>query len=155
MPNKEIIINQIYEIGNVDNCVEENGFTAFFQNDNWNLCYSPNTEYIVPKTVNGKSIDKIWIDFISGTPIFAEPITIDFTGDVISIEKIIVTTPDVSFIFELEKFECLSLKELDLSACGDNIEISTTFTEKYADVKIYVSPTVKAKYPSNDNIIAK
>ena len=155
LPNKEIIINQIYEIGNVDNCVEENGFTAFFQNDNWNLCYSPNTEYIVPKTVNGKSIDEIWIDFISGTPIFAEPITIGCTGDVISIEKIIVTTPDVSFIFELEKFECLSLKELDLSACGDNIEISTTFTEKYADVKIYVSPTVKAKYPSNDNIIAK
>ena len=77
----------------------------------------------------------------------------DLSG--ISIEKIIVTTPDVSFIFELEKFECLSLKELDLSACGDNIEISTTFTEKYADVKIYVSPTVKAKYPSNDNIIAK
>ena len=155
LQNKEIIINQIYEIGNVGNCVEENGFTAFFQNDNWNLCYSPNTEYIVPKTVNGKSIDKIWIDFISGTPIFAEPITIGCTGDVSSIEKIIVTTPDVSFIFELEKFECLSLKELDLSACGDNIEIPTTFTEKYADVKIYVSPTVKAKYPSNDNIIAK
>lgn len=155
LPNKEIIIKQIYEIGNVDNCVEENGFTAFFQNDNWNLCYSPNTEYIVPKTVNGKSIDKIWIDFISGTPIFAEPITIGCTGDVSSIEKIIVTTPDVSFIFELEKFECLSLKELDLSACGDNIEIPTTFTEKYADVKIYVSSTVKAKYPSNDNIIAK
>ena len=155
LPNKEIIIKQIYEIGNVDNCVEENGFTAFFQNDNWNLYSSSSTEYIVPKTVDGKNISEVWMDTISGTPIFTEPITIGRTGDVSYIEKIIVTTPDVNFIFKLPEDTCLYLKELDLSACGDNIEIPTTFTEKYADVKIYVSSTVKAKYPSNDNIIAK
>ena len=155
LQNKEIIIKQIYERGNVDNCVEENGFTAFFQNGNWSLCDSPSTEYIVPKTVAGKNINEVWIDWIRGIPKFTEPIAVGNVGDSGWVEKIIVTTPDVDFIFELEKCNGLLLKELDLSACGDNIEIPTTFTEKYADVKIYVSPTVKAKYPSNDNIIAK
>ena len=153
---KEVIIKQIYEIGESENCVEENGVRAYLRNGEWGIMNTPEGDYTVPTTVKDKKITVVYVDSMGGNATFTQSFKIDNLVDPMCyISKIKVTTSDVNFIFDMESYTLDSLTELDLSECGDNIEIPTSFADSYPNVKIYVSSVVKAKYEAYNNIVAK
>ena len=153
---KKIIIKQIYEIGESENCVEENGFMAYLWNGEWGIMNTPEGDYTVPTTVKDKKITVVYVDSMGENATFTQSFKIDYLVDRICyISKIKVTTSDVNFIFDMQSNDLSSLKELDLSECGDNIEIPTSFADSNPNVKIYVSSVVKAKYEAYNNIVAK
>ena len=127
-----------------------------FMNGEWGIINTPKGDYTVPTTVKDKKITVVYLDYMYGNATFTQSFKISSLVDsILCISKIKVTTSDVNFIFGIQSYSSDSLTELDLSECGDNIEIPTSFTDSYPNVKIYVSSVVKAKYASNDNIIAK
>ena len=153
---KEVIIKQIYEIGESENCVEENGFMAYLRNGEWGIMNTPEGDYTVPTTVKDKKITVVYVDSMGGNATFTQSFKIDNLVDPMCyISKIKVTTSDVNFIFDMQSYTLDSLTELDLSECGDNIEIPTSFADSSPNVKIYVSSVVKAKYEAYNNIVAK
>lgn len=154
---KNLEIKQIYEIGESESFVEENEFMAYLSNGSWGIMNTPGGSYTVPTTVNGKKITRVYLDYMFGDVTFTQPFKMDeFLVDPIAqIQKIKVTTSDVNFIFDMQDYEHSELKEIDLSECGDNMEIPTDFANAYSDVTIYVSQAVKTKYPSVENIKVK
>ena len=154
-----IILNNIYEIGEAENCVAEDEFVLYcrgFYNDGI-LVGTPNTSYEVPTTVAGRTVESIAMDSISGIPTFTTPVNLYFIdlSDVCP-QSIKITTPDLDFFFTpYINTYYYNLQELDLSECGDNITIPEEFLAKYTNVTIYVTSAVKEKYQDYSNVIVK
>lgn len=153
---KEFEIKQIYEIGDSGNFVEENGFMAYLENGEWGIMNTPEGNYTVPTTIKGKKITTVYLDFMSGNAIFNQPFKMDsFVDKMIGINTIKVTTSDVNFIFDAQSYGSGNLKEIDLTECGNDIEIPTDFATAYSNVTIYVSQAVKGNYQKIENIKVK
>ena len=71
------------------------------------------------------------------------------------VSNVKITTSDISFIFTNYDCDINGGKELDLSECGDDIQIPTDFAEKYPGLTIYVSSAVKGNYQEIENIKVK
>ena len=78
---RNIEIKQIYEIGEAENFVEENGFMAYFLGDEWGIMQTPIGSYTVPSTVKGKQITAVYLDYMRGNAIFTQPFKVDFLVD--------------------------------------------------------------------------
>lgn len=153
---RNIEIKQIYEIGDSGNFVEENGFMAYLENGEWGIMNTPEGNYTVPTTIKGKKITTVYLDFMSGNAIFNQPFKMDsFVDKMIGINTIKVTTSDVNFIFDAQSYGSGNLKEIDLTECGNDIEIPTDFATAYSNVTIYVSSAVKGNYQEIENIKVK
>ena len=159
-----IVIKEIYDAGHFDLYFEEDGFRIELMGEKWCLAGTPSGAYTVPTTVAGKNVDIVFIDNLNGTPTFAEPVKLSSnslsTYNPWSVAKVVVTTADVDFIFDVYiELHGGVLKELDLSACGDNITIPENVLangyENSKNVIIYVNETVKAKYADYDFIQVK
>lgn len=152
---RNIEIKQIYEIGEAENFVEENGFMAYFQGDEWGIMQTPIGSYTVPSTVKGKQITVVYLDYMSGNAIFTQPFKVYSLVDKTWCPNVKITTSDISFIFTNYDWYINEGKELDLSECGDDIQIPTDFAEKYPGLTIYVSSAVKGNYQEIENIKVK
>lgn len=152
---RNIEIKQIYEIGEAENFVEENGFMAYFQGDEWGIMQTPIGSYTVPSTVKGKQITAVYLDYMSGNAIFTQPFKVFYLVDPIWSPNVKITTSDISFIFTNYDWGDIYAKELDLSECGDDIQIPTDFARKYPGLTIYVSSAVKGNYQEIENIKVK
>ena len=154
------VITAIYEEeGEVDNCVEENGFVALYSSDlnEWGLYSTPDTSYIVPKTVEGKEITRTWVDALSGTPTFTSYIGVG-VYDMTQFNKeykVIMNDSDEINRLIVQFVGCLKSSVIDLTECGDNL----TFTDEilnYLSINnniLHVTSAVKAKYSDNANIV--
>lgn len=117
---------------------------------------TPEGNYTVPTTIKGKKITTVYLDFMSGNAIFNQPFKMDsFVDKMIGINTIKVTTSDVNFIFDAQSYGSGNLKEIDLTECGNDIEIPTDFATAYSNVTIYVSQAVKGNYQEIENIKVK
>ena len=152
---RNIEIKQIYEIGEAENFVEENGFMAYFLGDEWGIMQTPIGSYTVPSTVKGKQITAVYLDYMSGNAIFTQPFKVYSLVDKIWSPNVKILTSDISFIFTNYDWAPIDEKELDLSECGDDIQIPTDFAEKYPGLTIYVSSAVKENYQEIENIKVK
>ena len=162
------VLNAIYDRGPSDTYVEENGIGAFYNSSSstWNIVHTPNTSYVIPETISGKTINGVYLDLMSGAPIFEKPVELK-SGDVIWLTSMTVTTSDLDFIFNCSYLPgslCADF-ELDLSGCGDSIEFPEEFLtnfqskidENYGNWLgvVYVSSAVKANYADYDFIQVK
>ena len=152
---RNIEIKQIYEIGEAENFVEENGFMAYFLGDEWGIMQTPIGSYTVPSTVKGKQITAVYLDYMSGNAIFTQPFKVYSLVDKIWGPNVKILTSDISFIFTNYDWDPIYETELDLSECGDDIQIPTDFAEKYPGLTIYVSSAVKENYQEIENIKVK
>lgn len=152
---RNIEIKQIYEIGEAENFVEENGFMAYFLGDEWGIMQTPIGSYTVPSTVKGKQITGVYLDYMSGNAIFTQPFKVFYLVDPIWSPNVKITTSDISFIFTNYDWNINEEKELNLSECGDDIQIPTDFARKYPGLTIYVSSAVKGNYQEIENIKVK
>ena len=96
---RNIEIKQIYEIGEAENFVEENGFMAYFLGDEWGIMQTPIGSYTVPSTVKGKQITAVYLDYMSGNAIFTQPFKVYSLVDKIWGPNVKILTSDISFIF--------------------------------------------------------
>ena len=152
---RDIEIKQIYEIGEAENFVEENDFMAYYEMGEWGIMQTPRGSYTVPSTVKGKQITTAYLDYMKGNAIFTQPFRISYLIDPMWCANVKITTSDISFIFTNYDWMETNEKEIDLSECGDNIQIPTDFAEKYPSLIIYVSSAVKENYQEIENIKVK
>ena len=158
--SESIILNNIYEIGEAEYCVEENGFMLYGFYDDGILIGTPNTSYEVPTTVAGRTVASVAIDKINGSPIFTTPVDLVFCCGfdfyITLPPRIKITTPDLDFFFTpYINANTDNLQELDLSECGDNITIPEEFLKKFTNATIYVTSAVKEKYQDYGNVVVK
>ena len=157
-----VVLNGIYDVGLLDNYVEENEFGAWYIDGGWRLIKTPNTKYVVPETVGGNTISTVSLKLLSGEPTFER--TVEFTELVEGmsyITGITFTTSDLDFVLDETKGVGMIMlrycEYMDFSGCGDNIEFYDDLLEEIASQSctVYVSSAVKAKYSDNTNIVAK
>ena len=151
----DCVLLRVKDIGPSETYVEENGFVATLdQNNNtWELYTTPNTSYVVPETVDGKPISTIFMDFISGEPTFTKyyDLTIYDMAAVLERANVVITDNSVlaAMGYDLGQY----FKIVDLTGCGDNIDIPNEILTGSACQTIYVTSVVKAKYPDNSKVV--
>ena len=155
-----VVLNSIYKVGLADNYAENDGFGALYNptTNRWELCKTPSGNYQIPNDIGLHPIDAVVIDKISGNPefVFSIPLTIWFGSYCPSTIK--VSTPDYDFIFDINYETLYTVSELDLSECGDGVEIPSDYIEyrnSNSGPTIYVSSAVKANYQDYDYIVEK
>ena len=156
-----VIINAIYEIGKVTNCIEENGCVACYSDaDGWVLC-EQGEDNIIPQTINGIEIDGIYYDTsgLNRSIIINKPIRLYNYGEYsLVLEEIKVTTPDIDFLSVLPYYITI-----DLSECGNNITIPTELIENRVNAanegkeikNIYVTEAAKSLYEEYSFVVTK
>ena len=97
------------------------------------------------------------LEDLRGTPIFANPVDVT-AGDYLSVNNIIVTTPDRTFISNLinelnNDYQYFS-GTIDLSACGDNVEIPSSALGSET-ITIYVNSVAHDRYSTYNNVQVK
>ena len=162
MADTTVIITAIYDDGPSDTYVEENGFVVvgnYRGNNYWNLIATPDTEYIVPETVGGKTINNIYLDCISGVPTFVRDVESIYLADRVTTNKEYkIISNDVTVVnsLVLKISNCTQNSSIYLTECSDNFTFSDEFLALTTNSNtIYVTAAVKAKYPDNTNIVAQ
>ena len=153
---ESIVVKKIIHKGNNNTILEENGFWADCNATRTGCAIyaTPDGSYEIPETIDGVVVEEVWMQAIKGKPTFVRPVKLNPGDDPPGVREIKVTTSELDFIFD---FSFSQVNVWDLSEAGDNIEISESWLEeiRYSYTTLYVSPAVKAKYQSYDNIIAK
>ena len=116
---------------------------------------TPEGDYTVPTTVKDKKITVVYLDFMYGNATFTQPFKVYSLVDKIWCPNVKILTSDIGFIFTNYDWDLIDEKELDLSECGDDIQIPTDFAEKYPGLTIYVSSAVIENYQEIENIKVK
>ena len=150
-----MVLNAIYDIGAASNYVEENGFGAYDYagNGNWTLNKTPDTGYIVPSSVAGKTINRVQLDLISGEPTFVYPVELitENSGKCPSYIKIMPSYLN----FWFDNIFYFWNTSIDLTECGDTIEFPTSVLSASQNITIYVTSAVKENYQNYDFIQVK
>ena len=155
-----VVLNSIYKVGLSGNYVENDGFGAFYNptTNRWELCKTPSGNYQIPNDVKARLIGAVMIDEISGSPEFVFSIPLVMWSNPYCPSTMKVSTSDYDFIFDLN-YEILgAASELDLSECGDGVEIPSDYIEYrnyFSGPTIYVNSAVKANYQDYDYIVEK
>ena len=152
----EFVLKSIKDLGPSDNYVEENGFIAHdtWGENYWELYGTPSGEYVVPELVGGKTVSRLYISTISGTPILTKAWNMRFGENMTPHEKVIVDTTDQAVITQLGNNSLGQyFKIVDLTRCGNNIEIPDGILSQTNCETVYVTSAVKAKYPDNAKVV--
>lgn len=158
----EVVLKSITYLGRNSIYYEDNGFAIAYMDytDQWVLAGTPDTEYDVPDSVAGISIDLYPTQCMSGTPTFTKLVPVTCEGDhsYTGPNKIIWEVAPDWQTFNIKRWNGNSSIdspiELDLSACDENLNIPEELLGS-EDFIIYVSTTEKANYADYDNIVAK
>ena len=157
--NISCILTAIYEDGVADNYVEENGFEAIksTSSDGWFLTKTPNTSYVVPETVDGKPITRVFLDLISGTPTFVNNVDIGIYDTYVQGREYKIVSTDLDVVGSLlEKLAVAPMGSIiDLTECGDELTFSDYVLENLTTRgnTLHVTSAVKTKYPDNTSIV--
>ena len=157
-------ITAIYEVGNSSNYVEENGFGALYYSGSgtWDLVHTPSTDFVVPETVAGITINRVILDSIMyqpGNPVitFTKDIEVDWYDCIARDLKFKIVSTDSEVVNSmiqriLDKTNTGIV--IDLTECGDDIEFSADILAKISSYQIlHVTSAVKAKYQDNAYIV--
>ena len=158
------VLTAIYDVGTTNTYVEENGFVAVdnANNGEWMLVQTPNTSYVVPETVGGKTISSVWLAETSGRPTFVRPINFYSTIEEYMGNRIIkISSSDLQVVYGLLEGVLESAVPLygpntiDLTECGDNLEFTEAILSYLTSYKftLHVTSAVKANYQDNANIV--
>ena len=158
-------IAAIYEVGDVSNYVEESGFGAFYDSNNgtWDLVHTPSTDFVVPETVAGRTINRVILDSImyqGGDRVitFTKDIEVDYYDCIARNLKFKIVSTDSEVVNSMVQRILDKTNNgivIDLTECGDDIEFTndtlTVISSK--GLTINVTSAVKAKYQDNEYIV--
>ena len=115
---------------------------------------TPDTDYTMPVELGGYAISTIVIDYLSGVPTLTKDYKFDWNDGDYYKSKVIVAITDQNVLTTLvENGLGFRFTNIDLTACGDNIEIPEGLLGDNNCTTIYVTSAVKAKYPDNAKVV--
>ena len=145
----EIIVNQIYDIGETKHLKFEGEFVVGV--DGTLLGTPKESEYLIPETVAGTKVEKLWPNALSGIPVIDRYIEVDNGDDVTLATKIIIKKSGESMINVIGE-KTIDLSELDVTDCGDEVVLSEATLKGVGT--IYVTKNAKDNlYSTYDNVI--